>query len=163
MIYRVDDVMTKEENDELATVALSLSQQYTGTTAIKKWLSGKDSPQNSWCVDDISYPDIVRTLSDRLCDSVSQICDMNPKLEPIEFWYNVYDNTQYQEPHIHSPAIFSLVYFNKMPRGSAPFLIDGEEMNVNEGSAIIFPSFVKHGVERGTNSEPRITWAMNLQ
>ena len=169
MIYYVGGVMTRKENNELADATLSLSKQYTGTKAMEKWGSGKDSPQNSWFIPDIPYPDIARTLSDRLCDAVSQIVDglnMDYKVKPTEFWYNVYDNTQYQELHAHNPSMFSVVYFNKMPEGSAPFVFEGKEMNLDyqtEGSAIVFSSFLKHGVERGTNTEPRITWAMNFK
>ena len=169
MIYYVGGIMTRKMNNELADATIALSKQYKGTKAAERWMSGEDSPLNSWFMPDIEYPDIARHLSDRLCDAMSQICDslnMDYKVKPAEFWYNVYDNTQYQEMHMHSPSIFSIVYFNKMPEGSAPFAFEDKEMDLDkqtEGSAIIFPSYLMHGVERGTNTEPRITWAMNFQ
>ena len=92
MIYYVGGVMTRKQNNELADAAIALSKEYRGTKAAERWMSGEDSPLNSWFMPDIEYPDIARHLSDRLCDAMSQICDglnMDYKVKPAEFWYNV--------------------------------------------------------------------------
>ena len=143
--------MNEDENNELAIATLALSRKYNGkkfsedvrygipSTKLERyrsgkgaettWLSGPNSPQNSWNMSDVEYPDIVKTLSDRMSDAVAEISKglniwkirsgMKQMIKPIEIWYNVYDDTQYQELHTHNPSIFSSVYFNKLPEGSS--------------------------------------------
>ena len=87
--------MNEDENNELAIATLALSRKYNGkklneevrygiaSTKLEQyrsgkgaedtWLSGPNSPQNSWNMVDIEYPDIVKTLSDRMSDAVAEI------------------------------------------------------------------------------------------
>ena len=188
MIYYLIDVMDDRENDELANATLVLSREYNGKKlnenvrygiasskleqyrsgkgAEETWLSGKDSPQNSWNMVDVQYPDIVKKLSDRMTDAVDQISKglkMKKDIKPIEIWYNVYDNTQYQEPHNHNPSIFSAVYFSKLPDGSSILKFNDGVVKQKERCGVVFLSHMNHGVEIGTNIEPRITWSMNFK
>ena len=84
MIYYVNDVMNEDENNELAIATLELRKKYNGKKfnpeqynngkgSENRWLSGASSPQNSWNFTDIEYPDIVKTLSDRMSDAIAQI------------------------------------------------------------------------------------------
>ncbi len=172
MIYYVNDVMNEDENNELAIATLELSAIHDGVRAKHGWLSGNDSPQNSWGMT-IEYPDIVKTLSDRMSDAVEEISKglniwkirsgMKQKIKPIEIWYNVYDDKQYQELHTHNPSIFSSVYFSKLPEGSSKLKFKDREVQQKEGCAIVFLSHMMHGVSVGSNTEPRITWSMNFE
>ena len=184
MIYYVNDVMDEDENNELAIATLELSKKYNdkkfnpeqynnGKGSENRWLSGASSPQNSWNFTDIEYPDIVKTLSDRMSDAVAEISKglniwkirsgMKQMIKPIEIWYNVYDDTQYQELHTHSPSIFSSVYFSKLPEGSSKLRFQYSEVEQKECCAVVFLSHMMHGVDVGSNIEPRITWSMNFE
>ena len=195
MIYYVNDVMNEDENNELAIATLALSRKYNGkkfsedirygipSTKLERyrsgkgaettWLSGPNSPQNSWNMSDVEYPDIVKTLSDRMSDAVAEISKglniwkirsgMKQMIKPIEIWYNVYDDTQYQELHTHNPSIFSSVYFSKLPEGSSKLRFQYSEVEQKECCAVVFLSHMMHGVSVGSNTEPRITWSMNFE
>ncbi|AIX28389.1 2OG-Fe(II) oxygenase [Synechococcus phage ACG-2014j] len=164
MISIVEEFLSEEENDQLAEVALTYSKKYEGRGKFE-WQSAGDSPLNSYYLNNIEYPQIVRTFSDRCESTVNKLLEhIKHTCKATEIWYNVYDNTQYQEPHTHGGAIFSLVYFNKLPKGSSKlqFTLDPDECSFHkERTAIFFVGGLEHGVLRGTNVDPRITWSSN--
>ena len=168
MIFYVNNLLDKEENEQLAVTALSFARDHVGLGK-DKWTSGEDSPYNSYALNDLEYPPIVHVLSDRIDQAIKMIQDqlnIDHDLKAIELWYNVYDNTHFQEPHAHNPGLFSVVYFNKMPEGSSTLTFENEATTPGlqkEGTAVIFLSHMVHGVERGNNTEPRITWSFNYQ
>ena len=163
MIYFFEEILNPEENEQLAEVAISYSQKYEGKGKLF-WRSAKNSPKNSYFLNDIDYPEIVRVLSDRCENLVNKLTEkINLKCKATEVWYNVYDNTQYQEPHNHGGAIFSLVYFNKLPQGSSTlkFIDKSDDILYKERMVVIFVSGLEHYVDSGTNVDPRITWSFN--
>jgi len=164
MIKIVENFLSEKENNKLAEVALTYSKQYEGNGKFK-WQSGEDSPLNSYYLNDIDYPRIVRTFSDKCESTVNKMLErINHTCKATEIWYNVYDNTQYQEPHTHGGAIFSLVYFNRLPEGSSKlqFTLNPDECSFHkERTAIFFVGGLEHFVVQGTNSDPRITWSSN--
>jgi hypothetical protein len=100
------------------------------------------------------------------------------------WWHNVYKNQEYQELHGHYPADFSAIHFLSFDKSEhhAPIFYDPARLikqslpstcvpcreiaiDVDEGSFIIFPSFLEHLVQ--SNFVPykkhRVTVSVNLQ
>jgi hypothetical protein len=104
----------------------------------------------------------------------------------VELWHNVYwSGGEYQERHHHIPCHFSFIHFlafdneeHKPPIFYDParlikahccikglpteFWEDKAVIEVNEGDALIFPSYLDHHVPPGIYTKPRVTVSMNV-
>lgn len=98
-------------------------------------------------------------------------------------WGNVNLPGTYQEFHSHPSSVFSCVYYPNVPSGSGDIIFESplvpdmmpiigmKQINdlslqrtcytPEEGMLIIFRSFIKHSVRAGTNTEPRVSIALN--
>jgi hypothetical protein len=104
----------------------------------------------------------------------------------VELWHNVYwKHSEYQERHHHIPCHFSFIHFlafdkaeHKPPvfydparaikahccmKGIAPEIWEDKAViEVDEGDALVFPSYLEHYVPPGKYSKPRVTVSMNV-
>jgi hypothetical protein len=104
----------------------------------------------------------------------------------IQIWHSVYWNREeYQERHHHIPCHMSFIHFlafdkneHKPPlfydparmikaycehAGLPPaYWSEGARIEVEEGDALVFPSYVEHSVPAGKYSAPRVTVSMNV-
>jgi uncharacterized protein (TIGR02466 family) len=98
-------------------------------------------------------------------------------------WGNVNLPGTYQEFHAHPSSVFSCVYYPKVPKGSGDIIFESplvpdmmpikgirkiNDLSLQrmwhtpeEGMLIIFRSFIRHSVRAGTNTEPRVSIALN--
>ena len=99
-------------------------------------------------------------------------------------WVNFNGPGDYNIQHVHPRSAFSGVYWHAVPEGSAPIRFRrfddfpiasfyGEHatdswsssvstVSPRAGTMIIFPSWLPHWVDEGTNTEDRISVAFNL-
>ena len=98
-------------------------------------------------------------------------------------WGNINQPGTYQEFHSHPSSVFSCVYYPKVPTGSGDIIFESPlvpdmmpikgikkigDLSIQriwytpeEGMLIIFRSYLRHSVRMGTNTEPRISIALN--
>jgi uncharacterized protein (TIGR02466 family) len=97
-------------------------------------------------------------------------------------WFNIYDQNDYQEFHVHPGLTISAIYmlagdedsakvYFKSPKNEM-FHIEYEELssntfgtinyNVDAGKLLLFTSDTSHSVERHNNSKDRITVSYNF-
>lgn len=99
-------------------------------------------------------------------------------------WLNVLDHGDFQETHFHLGFDFSAVYFVSIPENSGRLIFENPTLHTNqrpikaeietelnstsviykpiEGQLIAFRSNLRHGVLPHSNTEPRISIAVNL-
>ena len=103
----------------------------------------------------------------------------------VELWHNVYLSGEYQERHHHIPCHFSFIHFLAFEKGEhrppifydparsikahccikglpTEFWDDKAVIDVSEGDALVFPSYLEHHVPPGTYAKPRVTVSMNV-
>jgi hypothetical protein len=87
-------------------------------------------------------------------------------LTPIfkDFWANVYHKGDYADPHLHTPAAYSLVYFLKSKWFYSPlsFTSFRQKIRPRMGRFIIFPSYLRHYVPKHRYNESRMTISGNF-
>ena len=98
-------------------------------------------------------------------------------------WANINDPGTYQEYHTHPSSVFSCVYYPKVPDGSGRIVFESPntpdmfpivginqmndltfehiKYNPKPGTLLIFRSYLRHCVQQGNNTEPRISIALN--
>jgi hypothetical protein len=104
----------------------------------------------------------------------------------VQIWHSVYwTGEEYQERHHHIPAHLSFIHFLAFDRAEhkppvfydparmikaycrhdavpREFWSEGESIDVYEGDALVFPSYVDHRVPPGRYGKPRVTVSMNV-
>ena len=140
------------------------------------WQSNKD-------LLDSEFPDLKKSLLIGVNEILSQIYVDNATIRMINSWANISRKGEYTLPHIHEEASWSCVYYVTPTEDANLYLKDPRLLeymdkshhylkqpyaNVirkrpfNEGEAIIFPSWLEHGVGAGTKDAIRISIACNF-
>ena len=140
------------------------------------WQSNKD-------LLDSEFPDLKKSLLIGVNEILSQIYVDNASIRMINSWANISRKGEYTLPHIHEEASWSCVYYVTPTEDANLYLKDPRLLeymdkshhylkqpyaNVirkrpfNEGEAIIFPSWLEHGVGAGTKDAIRISISCNF-
>ena len=140
------------------------------------WQSNKD-------LLDSEFPDLKKSLLIGVNEILSQIYVDNSTIRMINSWANISRKGECTMPHIHEEANWSCVYYVTPTEDANLYLKDPRLLeymdkshhylkqpyaNVirkrpfNEGEAIIFPSWLEHGVGAGTKDAIRISIASNF-
>ena len=140
------------------------------------WQSNKD-------LFDSEFPDLKKSLLIGVNEILGQIYVDNASIRMINSWANISRKGEYTLPHIHEEASWSCVYYVTPTEDANLYLKDPRLLeymdkshhylkqpyaNVirkrpfNEGEAIIFPSWLEHGVGAGTKDAIRISIACNF-
>ena len=140
------------------------------------WQSNKD-------LLDSEFPDLKKSLLIGVNEILGQIYVDNASIRMINSWANISRKGECTLPHIHEEASWSCVYYVTPTEDANLYLKDPRLLeymdkshhylkqpyaNVirkrpfNEGEAIIFPSWLEHGVGAGTKDAIRISIACNF-
>ena len=120
-LYVVTDVLTEEENQELADHIVSVQDQQVGIGK-NVWHSGEGSPKNSFGlnVKDKQFNRILGHIHYHMGQYINTVkADVNVNTMKKEWWWNLYQGHNYQEYHNHFPHLFSGVYYARIPEGSS--------------------------------------------
>ena len=140
------------------------------------WQSNKD-------LLDSEFSDLKKSLLIGINEILSQIYVDQASIRMINSWANISRKNQYTMPHIHEEASWSCVYYVtptedanlyfKDPRLleymdkshhhlQQPYANMIRKRPFDAGEAILFPSWLEHGVGAGTKDEIRISIASNF-
>ena len=140
------------------------------------WQSNKD-------LLDSEFPDLKKSLLIGVNEILGQIYVDNASIRMINSWANISRKGECTLPHIHEEASWSCVYYVTPTEDANLYLKDPRLLeymdkshhylkqpytNVirkrpfNEGEAILFPSWLEHGVGAGTKDAIRISIACNF-
>ena len=175
-----NDFLTESEKDCIIKNCYSLTDKIS--LQHERWGSGENSPLNSFDSYMLHKDNDFNILFSKMNFLVDQFAKTNE--DPGEYlcshaWFNIYNDSAYQEPHYHHMATYSVVYYAKAPENSGqivfmnPFHSEATEGSINFGStdfwnyipqentAIIFRSNIAHYVLQGKNDQDRISIAAN--
>ena len=140
------------------------------------WQSNKD-------LLDSEFLDLKKSLLIGVNEILGQIYVDNASIRMINSWANISRKGEYTLPHIHEEASWSCVYYVTPTEDANLYLKDPRLLeymdkshhylkqpytNVirkrpfNEGEAILFPSWLEHGVGAGTKNAIRISISCNF-
>ena len=140
------------------------------------WQSNKD-------LLDSEFPDLKKSLLIGVNEILGQIYVDNASIRMINSWANISRKGECTLPHIHEEASWSCVYYVTPTEDANLYLKDPRLLeymdkshhylkqpytNVirkrpfNEGEAILFPSWLEHGVGVGTKDAIRISISCNF-
>ena len=140
------------------------------------WQSNKD-------LLDFEFPDLKKSLLVSVNEILSQIYVDHATIKMINSWANINRIGEFTMPHIHEEASWSCVYYVTPTEDANLYLKDPrilEQMDKSHhylkkpytnvirkrpfeaGEAILFPSWLEHGVAPGTKDVIRISIACNF-
>jgi uncharacterized protein (TIGR02466 family) len=178
-IYSCEELLTKNENEELYEYTLNLSQN------IKRGGDVWQSKVYNTCETfdlrtDEKYNKILNLIETNV-NYFSKVLGSDYNYKCNGSWFNVYKKNDYQERHIHADSIFSAIYYLKCKENSSPTIfyhphdemIPLKNLTLNELSfqtcnysaiertLIIFRSHVAHMVPQNVSDE-RVTLSFNF-
>ena len=122
-------------------------------------------------------PDVPRAyldvVEDRIYDVLTEFCKEMPSypffqgFEVKNFFYQQYKQAQYHGWHVHN-CQFSGVYYLDMPKGTPkteyrdPFTDDIQELDIEEGDVVAFPSHLIHRAPANPVNIPKTIISFNF-
>jgi uncharacterized protein (TIGR02466 family) len=181
-IYHQPDLFTEEQNKIWEDAILRLKE--TTPNGGDGWIG---DTYNTHCTYDLRTDPLFEPLIAAVTEHVYEFSNMHGSKASYEngaAWANVSTGKNFQEFHTHNGSVFSAVYYISAPEGSGEIVFeDPKEPDMcpiknipsrnqlsfsrigyppKPGSLIIFRSYLRHMVEPGTNTENRISIAMNF-
>lgn len=181
-IYYEENILTSEENEKLKHHCLNI--QNTTKSGGKEWFGGTYNTHQTHDLNkDIEFKPVLDRVNFHV-HSFAKMHNCDATYTNNYSWLNIADAGNFQEFHTHNANVFSAVYYVSAPPGSGRIVFEDPKepdmfplKSVKEknqlsytriqytpvtGSLLIFRSYLRHLVEAGTNSEPRISIAMNF-
>ena len=180
-IYTEDNVLPKEVNERLKEHCLKIKESTPSGGA--EWMGGTYTSHSKH---NLNNDPEFQPLLDVVNFHVHQFAHAHNCTERYHnnySWLNIANSNAWQEFHAHNGNVFSAVYYVSAPEGSGRIIFeDPKEPDMcpiktrenrnelrftrvgytpQEGTLIIFRSYLRHSVEPGTNTESRISIAMN--
>ena len=181
-IYSADDIISQEQNNALRDHCIAIQNKTPSGGA--EWLGGT---YNTHQTHDLNNDAVFQPVLESISDHVHRFAKMHncSGIYTNNYaWMNISKAGDWQEFHTHNANIFSAVYYVSAPEGSGRILFeDPKEPDMfplksiqgknqlsysrihytpESGKLLIFRSYVRHLVESGTNTEPRISIALNF-
>jgi uncharacterized protein (TIGR02466 family) len=181
-IYSADDIISQEQNNALRDHCIAIQNKTPSGGA--EWLGGT---YNTHQTHDLNNDAVFQPLLESISEHVHQFAKMHNCSGVYTnnyAWMNISKAGDWQEFHTHNANIFSAVYYVSAPEGSGRILFeDPKEPDMfplksiqgknqlsysrihytpESGKLLIFRSYLRHLVESGTNTEPRISIALNF-
>ena len=182
-IYKQEDLLSVEENQILKDACIELEK--TAPCGGADWVGGTYNTHGTF---DVSTDARFNILFSRVSEHVHKFAEQfgsKGSYKNDYSWFNIARQGAWQEFHTHNNNVFSAVYYIAAPLGSGNIVFEDLKepdmcglKNVPEKTLlsftrvgypatermlIIFRSYVRHLVEPGTNSDPRISVAMNFK
>jgi len=181
-IYLEDNLIPVEDNEKIKKHCLTIRDKTP--SGGEDWMGGT---YNTHGTHDLRKDPEIMPLLDLITRHVNDFAKMhncNANYKNGSAWLNISDKSNWQEFHTHNNAIFSAVYYIGAPEGSGKIIFeDPKEPDMfplknikgkntlsytrisypaTEGTLVIFRSYLRHMVEPGVNTVPRISIAMNF-
>jgi len=181
-VYSEENVLSKEENELLKLHCLTIKNSVRSGGS--EWLG---NTYNTHGTHNLSTDKEFQPLLNKISYHVHQFAKMHNCEETYTSkyaWMNISEKSNWQEFHTHNGNVFSVVYYVSVPEGSGKIVFEDPKepdmcplktkTNRNqlsytrigytpiEGSLIIFRSYLRHLVEPGNNTTPRISIALNF-
>lgn len=181
-IYSVNNLLTEIQLAALQSHCMSIQELKPSGGA--EWLGGT---YNTHQTHDLQQDTVFAPALNAITAHVNHFAKMhncNGVYASNYAWINISKAGDWQEFHTHNANVFSAVYYVSAPQGSGRILFEDPKepdmfplksiVNKNTlsysrinytptaGTLLIFRSYLRHCVEAGTNTEPRISIALNF-
>lgn len=180
-IYVEADLFDQEQNKIWCDRILDL--QKTVPAGGKEWEGGTYTTHSTF---NLLNDEIFSPLFEKIQYHVNAFTkEHNSEFEHTcnSAWANINAPGTYQEYHTHPSSVFSCVYYPQVPEGSGNIVFESPNtpdmfpiVGINQlndltfehikyspkpGTLLIFRSYLRHCVQQGNNTEPRISIALN--
>jgi uncharacterized protein (TIGR02466 family) len=182
VIYTQEKLFSSAENENWKNICIEISKDTQ--SGGKNWLGGTYTSLDTCNIEqDYRFSSLLDSVSFHVHE-FAKLHNSTGVYECKTAWFNINTTGTFQEYHHHSNSIFSAIYYVTSPEGSGSVVFEDprepEMMPVKDvnplnpltyvtarykpvaGNLIIFRSHLRHLVEPGTNTDPRISIALNF-
>ena len=147
--------------EQLAYIIETHKHEEARKSNVKAWMT-------NWFLHN-DYP-LVNTVCEKAIDIVRTVTlkDQKGTLEnffTFDCWGAIYNESDFTKPHTHGPALWSWVYYIKVPNNAPPLTFSEAKLRVHPkpDEIVIFPGHVLHEVPHAHGmSDERIVLAGNI-
>lgn len=182
-IYTQEDLLTIEENEKIKEACLEIQTKIE--CGGSDWIGGT---YNTLGTLELNTDSRFNLLHERISTHVHEFAKLHGSIGNYQLnssWCNISTPGSFQEFHTHNGNVFSAVYYASSPEGSGNIIFEDPKepdmcslKNVPEKTPlsfirisypptermlIIFRAYLRHLVEPGKNSQPRISIAANYR
>jgi len=150
-----------------AQVHLDIENVIRQTGDSRKHTTNVKAIMTDWLMTD--YP-CFKVVADHVETVIQRWYQQNTSLDLETFmttcWGSIYGLGDYSEPHAHTPALYSWVYYVKVSERTSPirFLSDPSwTYYPKSGDGIIFPGWLRHETPRQLVDEDRVIVVGNVE
>jgi uncharacterized protein (TIGR02466 family) len=181
-IYKETNLLTSDQNKDLFNHSLELRK--TVPNGGSEWYGDTYNTHDTLdLTNDSKFFPLLDNIQDH-CHNFASMHGSTAKYKITGAWLNINEQGTFQEFHTHNNAIFSCVYWVAAPEGSGQLIFEDpkepdmlqvksiKEKNplsftrigyaAEEGSLLIFRSYLRHMVEPCNNTTPRVSIAVNF-
>ena len=182
-IYYEDDLFSKEQNKEWEKHILSIEP--TIESGGEAWFGDTFTSLEKYDLRKDKQFDILIEKVTEHVNAFAREHNCQGEYECTTAWFNVNRDGTFQEYHTHPNNIFSAIYYVSAPEGAGGVVFEDPKepdmmplknipwrnqlsysvtrYNPLVGKLLIFRSYMEHLVEPGTNTDPRISIALNFR
>ena len=181
-IYEAKEIISRDENEKLIKTSLDIKERVP--SGGENWNCNiYNTLETHDLINDDNFQNLINVITQHV-DEYIRAYGSDHKYKCFEGWINVGSTGTYQEFHTHPNSTISAVYYAKMPEGGGSIVFENpvepdmlpikgikENNNLNfksakynpdQGTLLLFRSYLRHMVMVGTNKDPRITFAFNF-
>jgi uncharacterized protein (TIGR02466 family) len=185
-IWKSNILITPEQHQAIIDYIMRLREQDKIGAKMSNIGGWQSNSYNSNDIDDILSPlfEQVKFITANVVHDLRlDIEGYQPSI--INYWYNINNKNNYNRPHIHPKSSLSGVVYLKMPKNNggniyferdsdgALWTFPASEQNIPERTQVsmlaphelefvVFPSYLRHGVDPNQTDEDRISMAINI-
>ena len=181
-IYHELDLFPSDRNKQWKDYAFTLKEKYPSGS--DGWVGDVYTTHGTYdIVKDENFKDLIDEITKHV-NNFARSFNCQKEFMCNSAWLNINDKDHFQEYHHHAGQLFSAVYYIEAPEGSGNLVFEDPKEpdmfplpNITEknslsfqtcdhtpitGKLIIFRSYMRHLVEKGTNTTPRVSVACNF-
>jgi uncharacterized protein (TIGR02466 family) len=180
-IYKAYGVVSEEENQRVLAKVLALEKIIE--PGGKAWKSNTFNSRHTYdFLADEDFKPITEQVSRHVAEYAKAFNSTYP-YQCASAWFNVAHEHAYQEFHIHPNSVFSAIYYASCPEGSGNVVFEKDQVDMMpvkgvqsfnaltfttcsykpvQGMLLIFRSSLRHMVQVGSNTEPRVSLSFNF-
>lgn len=112
------------------------------------------------------YP-IIQPVFDHICQALKDKYKYHMRLKVDNYWFQQYKTSDFHSWHIHDNGLFSCVYYvelnSESPKTSFNLLGNEENINVEEGQILVFPSYLLHCSKPNQDLKTKTVISFNIK
>jgi len=183
-IYMEKELISEVESESLLKHCLNIRSSEFSIDEEIGWIGGTFSTYGTYNLSEDRRFDNLFGLITEHVNNFASMHGSKSKYKIANSWVNINTRGTFQEFHAHAGSVFSCAFYLSAPIGSGRIIFEDPKQpdmcplreieeetqlsfgrasyHAEQGTLLIFRSYLRHMVEPGSNEEPRVSLSANF-